>query len=431
VQRSAAQDAAQIAPEAAADQAEAAAVEAPVAAPPAAPAEASKADAVAVVEPAAPPPVEAEAPPALPTDDRPWFDFLKLSGYAEAYYSYNFARPQNHVTNNRWLDEKHNTFTLQTVALDLDAKKGPFALKITLMFGPTADRWYFEGARIPDAESNVVLSPSGYSNETWKHIQTAYASYTAPIGDGLKLEAGLFPTAVGYEPAAVKDNFNWSRSNLFNFLPFFHVGARVSYPVTDSWTLAAAVYNGYNQATDLNAGKSMSLQSVLMGDGWFFNALYIGGPERARTDEAGTPWRNLFDAVVQVDPTAWLSLAFHGDAGFEKSDLGSHSWGALALYARAKATDWLFVALRGDGIGENVPTRGGAILLGGARHILSLTGTLELRPPGDHFSIRLEYRHDGSDSDAPLFFKRGFGADDQQLLAATQNTVTLGVTGWF
>jgi hypothetical protein len=224
----------------------------------------------AVVEPrAAPvaPAVKEEEEKALPEGDRPWFDRLTFSGYAEAYYSYNLARPQNRVTNNRWLDERSNSLTLQTVALDLDAKKGPFALKITLMFGPTADRWYFEGARIPDAESGAVLSPSGYSNETWKHIQTAFASYTAPLGDGLTVQAGLFPTAVGFEPAAVKDNWNWSRSNLFNFLPFFHVGARVSYPVTETWTLAAAVYNGWNQASDLNAGKSLSLQSVLIGDG--------------------------------------------------------------------------------------------------------------------------------------------------------------------
>jgi hypothetical protein len=414
VQRAAAQAASDetAAPEAAADQAEAAAVEAP---PP------------LVVEK----PAEVQLAAAAPEDDRPWFDHLTLSGYAEAYYSYNFARPQNRVTNNRWLDERHNSVTLQTVALDLDAKKGPFALKITLMFGPTADRWYFEGARIPDAESGVVLSPSGYSNETWKHIQTAFASYTAPVGDGLTVQAGLFPTPVGFEPAAVKDNWNWSRSNLFNFLPFFHLGARVSYPVTETWTLAAAVYNGWNQASDLNAGKSLSLQSAMIGDGWIFNALYIGGPERPRGDDAGSPWRNMFDLVAQVDALPWLSLAAHGNVGFEKSDLGNHSWGALALYARAKATEWLYLALRGDGIGESVPSNGGAILLGGADHILSVTGTLELRPPGNHFSFRLEYRHDDSDSDAPLFFRRGIDGGGQQLLAAAQNTLTMGVTGWF
>ena len=33
--------------------------------------------------------------------------------------SFNFARPQNRVTNNRWLDERSNSITLQTVAVDL------------------------------------------------------------------------------------------------------------------------------------------------------------------------------------------------------------------------------------------------------------------------------------------------------------------------
>jgi hypothetical protein len=43
----------------------------------------------------------------------------------------------------------------------------------------------------------------------------------------------------------------------------------------------------------------------------------------------------------------------------------------------------------------------------------------------------LEYRHDDSDSDAPLFFRRGIDGGGQQLLAAAQNALTMGVTGWF
>ena len=49
-------------------------------------------------------------------EERSWTDFVTLSGYAEVYYSWNFAKPENKVTNNRWLDERHNTFTLQTLA---------------------------------------------------------------------------------------------------------------------------------------------------------------------------------------------------------------------------------------------------------------------------------------------------------------------------
>jgi len=416
-----------------------------------APIEAAPLEAATATSRPSEPPVEPRAPadaaegerPAQPVEtseeaEAPWSDAVTLSGYAEAYYSHNFAKPENGITNNRWLDEKHNSFTLQTVVLDVAAEKGPVSAKLTLMFGPTADRWYFEGAQVPASETGVYLNPAKYSNETWKHIQTAYVAYRAPVGEGLVLQGGLMPTQVGYEGAAIKDNWNWSRSNLFNYLPFFHVGLRATYPVSDSLSLTAAVYNGWNQASDLNKAKTISLQSSLLRDEWLFNLLYLGGFERAKgQDPAGEPWRNLFDAVVQYDVLPMLSLGTNLDGGFERNDLGVQSWFAAALYARAKATDWLYFALRGDGIFEQNAERNienasvtSPILLGGSDHILSGTVTAELRPI-DGVSFRLEYRHDDSDADVPLFYTRGFDAAGLQRTSSVQNTLTLGMTGWF
>lgn len=389
-------------------------------------------------------------PPAAPTSDlaitstpvaeaegvEPSEGYVKISGYAEAYYSRNFRRPQNGITNDRWLDEKDNTFTLQTVVLDMDAARGPFSAKLTLMFGPTADRWYFEGVRPSDDETDVLLSPAGYNNETWKHIQNAFVGYKAPIGEGLLIQGGLFPTQVGFEGTAVKDNWNWSRSNTFNFLPFFHLGARVSYPLTEKLTATAAVYNGWNQATDLNSNKSASFQLSYVGEKGFINGLYIGGVERPRNDGTGEPWRNLFDVVGQYDVNDVLSLATDVNAGFEKSNIGDHKWFAASLYARVKALEWLYFAGRGDGIfefnpGVNPSKAENSILILGADHIVSATGTVEFRPVGDGFSLRLEYRHDHSDPDAKQFYKRGYYADGSQKMTSQQDTFTIGVTGWF
>jgi hypothetical protein len=377
------------------------------------------------------PPAAAE-PAQAEEEESSWSDVITFGGYAEAYYSHNFAKPENNVTANRWIDEKHNTFTLATVALDVAAKKGPVSAKVTLMFGPTADRWYFEGAQLPASETNPYLNFGAYSNETWKHIQTAYVAYEAPVGRGLTFTGGLMPTQVGYEPAAIKDNWNWSRSNLFNFLPFFHLGLRATYPLTDALALTAAVYNGWNQPTDANKGKSLSVQSSYLKDKWLFNLLYLGGNERARGDAAGKPWRNLFDAVVQYDVLPMLSLAANFDAGVEKGNLGTNSWVAAALYARVKATPWLYFAARGDGIYQKAKDAdvNAPIALAGADHIASGTFTAELRPV-EGISFRVEYRHDDSDGARPLFYKQGFTAEGLQRTAKAQNTLTLGMTGWF
>jgi hypothetical protein len=159
----------------------------------------------------------------------------------------------------------------------------------------------------------------------------------------------------------------------------------------------------------------------------------MGGDERMRGDGSGKPWRNMLDLVAQYDIFASWSIALHGNAGWEESKAGSHAWGAAALYTRVKAADWLFFAARGDGIFEKVPQKDPAnsILILGADHVVSATLTAEVRPFGDGVSFRLEYRHDDSDRHAPLFYKHGKNADGSQRLSATQNTLTLGMTGWF
>ena len=140
---------------------------------------------------------------------------------------------------------------------------------------------------------------------------------------------------------------------------------------------------------------------------------------------------------MQVDVLPWLSLAANVDGGFERTTLGTDSWIAAALYARFKATGWLFFALRGDGIYERVAREGdasAAIFFGGGDHVLSGTATIEVRPI-DGISFRVEYRHDDSDPDVPLYYKRGFttAADGSptQNVSRAQNTLTLGLTGWF
>jgi len=366
-------------------------------------------------------------------EDGSWSDVITIGGYAEAYYSHNFAKPENKVTNNRWLDERHNSITLQTVVLSAAAKKGPVSANLVLMFGPTADRWYFEGAQIPPGETNATLTPGQYSNETWKNIQSAYVGYDIPVGNGLLVQAGMMPTQIGYEGAAVKDNWNFSRSNLFNYLPFFHLGLRATYPLSDSVSVTGAVYNGTNQPVDPNGGKAVSLQSSFLKEKWMVNVLYLGGNDREAGNAMGKPWRNTFDLVAQYDVLSRLSLALNFDAGFEKGDLGTDSWVAAALYARVKATEWLYFAARGDGIREEVAVRDGTsspIFFGGGDHVLSGTFTAELRPM-EGISFRLEYRHDDSDGAYPLYFKKGLDAMGNQNVSKAQNTLTLGVTGWF
>ena len=52
-----------------------------------------------------------------------------------------------------------------------------------------------------------------------------------PGGRGLQTDFGKFASNLGYETNYAKDNNHFSRAYLFNFLPFYHSGLRVSLPV--------------------------------------------------------------------------------------------------------------------------------------------------------------------------------------------------------
>ena len=50
----------------------------------------------------------------------------------------------------------------------------------------------------------------------------------------VQLAAGLFLSPIGTEDLAEKDDWSWSRSNLFLTLPTYHVGAKATVAVPEA-----------------------------------------------------------------------------------------------------------------------------------------------------------------------------------------------------
>lgn len=356
-------------------------------------------------------------------------------GYVEAYYAWNFNRPSNGITNFRGFDNRHSSFTLSNVALGANAEYGPVGARIVAQVGSTPSTYY---------SSEPALAGTGGANasslELWKYLQEAFVTYRAPVGRGLLLQLGLCTSPIGYEVIPVKDNWNWSRSNLFFGFPFYHTGLRATYEWTDELSTTFSVFNGWNSVVDNNEEKSVQTNvTYKLPDKLLLQVLYFGGVERALGARPEGPyWRHHFDVIGQYDATSWLSLAAQADYGFEPNRIGTASWAAGALYARFKPVDRVYVALRGDRFHENLATAGAGrssspIFYGGVEWVTSQTATLDVRPH-DNISVRLEYRHDVAE--APLYFGRdvtgdGSTASPYAMNARTQDTLLLGATAWF
>lgn len=353
-----------------------------------------------------------------------------LNGYAETFYQWNFNDPSNGITNFRGFDNRHNTFTLSNVALDATWDHVGLIGRVTLQVGHTPSTYYLSETSAPGASG-----ANATGSELWKYVQQAYAGYRFGLGRGLTVTAGLFLSPIGPEAMAVKDNWNWSRSNLFFGLPFYHTGVRASYALTDQWAVTLAGYNGWNSVVDNSDEKSLSVQVTFTRPDVVASVLYFGGVERPQGAPEGRGWRHLFDGHVTWHATPWLSLLAQANGGFEPNEFGLSAWAAGALYARVRLVERLFLAARGDVFYEHVAENGtgrASPLFWPASWVGSGTVTLDYRPH-DRASFRLEDRHDHASAD--MYFGgavAGNGAATPFVPnRAAQDTLTLGATTWF
>ena len=337
---------------------------------------------------------------------------LTVGAYVETYFGWNFNKPENGVTAFRGFDARHDSFALSNAVLDTHWSAGAVSGRLALQTGDTPDIYY--GA---EATSDI------------RHILEATVAWKAPVGKGLTMDGGIFLSPIGPEGIPVKDNWNWSRSTLFFGLPFYHAGARATYAVSERWNVTGGVFNGWNNVTDTNGKKSISVQGLYTRpDKVTWSALYFGGVERPRGAPEGQPWRNLFDSHITVTVSPSLSIQAHADGGFENTTVGRSSWRAGALSARVKANRWLYLAGRADILDETIPSSpagSASSLFFPTTRVQSLTGTFDARPT-DHVSIRLEFRHDSAAD--PIYFRGGSNAAAS---AKSQSTVTFGMTAWF
>lgn len=340
--------------------------------------------------------------------------------FAEVYYQWNFARPHNGITNFRAFDNRHDTFTLSNVALGAQWDDGRVLGRVVLQVGHTPSTYYASEPSQPATDGANASGP-----ELWKFVQEAFVGYRLPWG--VEVSAGLFLSPIGPESLPVHGNWNWSHSNLFFGLPFYHTGARVAVPLDEQWTATAGVFNGWNSVVDGNRQKSVSLQIAGEAiDGSAVSLLYFGGVERAAAEGVGRPWRHLFDAYGTWHTTRWLALRLHGNAGFEPHPSGTSRWFAGAASGRVELGSGCFLAARAD-LFHETSASGVPRIFWPATWVASGTVTGEYRPT-DHVSLRLEYRRDQAATD--MYF--GARATGEPPLPSRdfQDTVTAGLTSW-
>jgi hypothetical protein len=363
---------------------------------------------------------EAPAPPQEPSESQASsnpLEHVRFGVALEGFYQYNWNRPYDRINLLRAYDTRANVFGIQQAAIVVES-------------APAVDQGRRFGARVDlqfgQATETVQGSPANEPRpDVYRNIWQAYGTYVFPVGRGLQTDFGKFASSLGYETNYAKDDNQFSRAYLFNFLPFYHSGLRVALPVSDEVTVIYMLTNGIQQTEDFNNFKSSHFSAVVKPAGsvtWTTN--YYFGQEQpdtgCRTPETGCDgYFRVFDTYVAYTATTALSVGL--DVNYVTNEVtkadDSLALQGTGVYARYQVTAPASLSIRYERLDDEG-------LFGGIDQVLQeMTATLEYKF-ADGFLVRGEFRRDWSNQ---AFFT-GSRPDD---LRGHQNTALVGLVWWF
>ncbi|MEY2851989.1 MAG: hypothetical protein RL549_688, partial [Verrucomicrobiota bacterium] len=172
---------------------------------------------------------------------------VKLSGYVDAGYSYNFTGSGNQsVVNSRLGSDSAaaGDFNLYAVKLALEKaltseNKAQAGFRADVMIGEDANY-------LQNRDTGGAGGPSNTDqNSNSLFLEQAYVSIRAPVGNGWDFKVGKFVSILGYEVIERPANMNITYGLLFqNAYPLWYTGVLSSYRFDDYLDAKLGVVNG-------------------------------------------------------------------------------------------------------------------------------------------------------------------------------------------
>jgi hypothetical protein len=177
---------------------------------------------------------------------------FQISGTVLASYTQNFNNPSNNVNQLRIFDTAANSFMPNLAQLVFERPANASGSSMDRV-GFRARLNFGTDARFSRARTN--FQPG--NDNTEMDVQELYGEYIAPVGNGLKIQAGKINTLIGYEVINAWENPNFSRTMMFGLSQAFTTtGIRFTYPFASWATASIGLINGWDNIEDNNRGKS-------------------------------------------------------------------------------------------------------------------------------------------------------------------------------
>ncbi len=164
---------------------------------------------------------------------------LVISGFAEAFYVYDFNQPSGNARQPfLYNHNRHNELNLNIAVVQLRVAHPRYRANLSLQAGTYPN-------------DNYAQEPPLLQNLFEAHVGLALNRR-----QNLWLDAGVLPAHTGFEDIASVDNWTMTRSLATENLPYFLAGTRLTYQPNARWEMVGLVLNGWQRIERL-AGNSL------------------------------------------------------------------------------------------------------------------------------------------------------------------------------
>lgn len=225
---------------------------------------------------------------------------LDLSGYAEAYYQYDFGRPPSGERSAFLYNHKrHNEMNINLAYLKAAYSSKKIRGNIALMTGNYPQ---YNLAAEPQLMQQVLELNIGYS-----------------FSDKWSMDLGILPSHIGMESAVSKDCWTLSRSLVAENSPYYETGLKLNFSPDERWSLALLLLNGWQNIRETNSAKAWGTQVQFRPNKkWVINSSSFIGNEQA--DSVSAKMRFFHDLFITRQLSDKLNIAVLFDIGTEKSN---------------------------------------------------------------------------------------------------------------
>lgn len=255
---------------------------------------------------------------------------FKITGFLDTYYSYDLAKPTTNFKQAFYFNHnRQNQIAVNLGILQLDYSHPLYRAKMGIHGGTYV-------------QDNYSAEPLAL-----KYFSEASVGFRLSKKRNFWLDAGIFPSHIGFESAISADNPILTRSLIAENSPYFNCGAKLFYSPKESWEFSILALNGWQriQRSSDNSMLSFGSQITHIREKVKFNYSTFFGTDDPDSLRRLRLFNNLYAQFTSGEKWIFIVGFDFGIQQETKSSNNFNTWFGAALITRYQMNEhWSFNA---------------------------------------------------------------------------------------